>query len=151
MKKINKIILGLALVMILAMPLLSGCSLSDLFGGSSQKNVLEINIVGTIQTEYVVGENFNANGTKIEIVYEDETTKQISLDKSMTNFDSRTIGEKDLTVTYEGKVKTLSYRVDAFKLVRIGKQLNIMAQMVQLSKNCIMLIQKCLIRSMQMV
>ncbi len=34
----------------------------------------------------------------------------------MTNFNSSTVGKKDLTITYENKVTTIEYRVDAVKL-----------------------------------
>lgn len=115
MKKLSKVFLSLALVLVMALPMLtmSGC---DWFNSNSAKKILEIDLVGEIQTQYVLGESFNANNAKIKIIYEDDTTKQISLDKSMTDFNSSTIGKKDLTITYEGKVKTIEYRVDAIKL-----------------------------------
>lgn len=116
MKKFNKIFLSLILVLILAMPLLAGCSLSDLFGGNTNKEVDAIEIVGTIKTQYLVNEEFDNNGAKLLVTFTDETTKEISLTKSMTNFDSSTVGSKTLTITYNNKTTTASYRVDRVKL-----------------------------------
>ena len=116
MKKFNKIFLSLALVLILAMPILAGCSLSDLFGGSTNKEVETIEIVGTIKTQYLVNEEFDNNGAKLLVTFTDETTKELSLTKSMTNFNSSAVGSKTLTITYNNKTTTASYRVDRIKL-----------------------------------
>ena len=116
MKRINKVFLSLALVLVLALPMLAGCSLSDLFGGNKDKEVETIEIVGTIKTQYLVNEEFDNNGAKLVVTYTDETTKELSLTKSMTNFDSSTVGSKTLTITYNNKTTTASYRVDIVKL-----------------------------------
>lgn len=116
MKKFNKIFLSLALVLILAMPLLAGCSLSDLLGGNTNKEVETIEIVGTIKTQYLVNEEFDNNGAKLLVTFTDETTKELSLTKSMTNFNSSAVGNKTLTITYNNKTTTASYRVDRIKL-----------------------------------
>lgn len=109
--------------MVLALPLLAGCNLADLFGNgqnnsSANKNLFAIDVVGNIKTEYVLNESFDANGAKLKLIYDDNSSIELSLDKTMTNFDSTTVGKKDLTVTYQGKTKVLEYRVDAFKFGR---------------------------------
>ena len=119
MKKF-RLFITLALVFVLALPLFAGCDLADLFGNgqnnsSANKNLFAIDVVGNIKTEYVLNESFDANGAKLKLIYDDNSSIELSLDKTMTNFDSTTVGKKDLTVTYQDKTKVLEYRVDAFK------------------------------------
>ena len=66
----------------------------------------------------MVNEGFNPNGAKVKIIYDDSSSIQIALDKSMTNFSSATVGQKELTVTYKDKAATINYRVDKIKLGR---------------------------------
>ena len=115
MKKINKIFLCLALVVVLSVPMIAGCSLTDLFGGN-KKQIATIEVVGTIKTEYLVDEEFDSNGAKVRIVYDDDSTKEIILTKSMTNFNSSTTGKKTLVIKYQDFTTSKQYRVDKIKL-----------------------------------
>ena len=115
MKKFNKIFISLVLVLVLSLPVLSGCSLLDIFN-QNNSNISSIDVVGEIKTEYMVGENFEARGAKVKVTYKDGNSLEIPLDRSMTDFDSSTVGNKFLEVTYSGKVKNLYYYVNTFKL-----------------------------------
>lgn len=118
MKKF-RLFITLALVMVLALPLFAGCSFSDLFGKkttTSTKSVVSIDLVGTIKTEYVVGDDFDANGARVKATYDDNSTYAVALEANMTNFNSSTRGVKELVITYEGQTKVVQYRVDTFKL-----------------------------------
>ena len=119
MKKF-RLLITFALVFVLALPLLAGCNLADLFGNGqnnslTNKSLFAIDVEGNIKTEYLLNESFDANGAKLKLIYDDNSSIELSLDKTMTNFDSTTVGQKDLTVTYQDKTKVLEYRVDAFK------------------------------------
>lgn len=124
MKKINKIFLSLALVLILVIPMFAGCSLSDLFGDNSVKvnnegkTIASIEIKGNIKTEYYAYEAIDFNGAELKVNYEDNTASFVSLKSSMVSgFDTTTFGEKQMTITYNNNTCDLSYEVK-FKLGR---------------------------------
>lgn len=107
-------------VMMLALSLcFVGCDLS--FGnnssgggnsGTGAKTVIGIGLVGNIKTEYVLNEELDLNGAKLQLMYEDDTSKEIDLLQSMiTNFSTQEIGEFTLTITYKGKTITKNYTV----------------------------------------
>lgn len=52
MKKFSKVFISLALVLILTIPMLAGCSLADLFGGNSQQNAEKDSISQKKRFEY---------------------------------------------------------------------------------------------------
>ena len=83
---------------------------------TSTKSVVSIDLVGTIKTEYVVGDDFDANGARVKATYDDNSTYAFALEANMTNFNSSTRGVKELVITYEGQTKVVQYRVDTFKL-----------------------------------
>lgn len=119
MKKFYKTFLVIALVVVFALPVFAGCSFSDLFGKKTTtptKSVVSIDLVGTIKTEYVVGDEFDANGARVKATYDDNSTYAVALEANMTNFNSSTRGVKELVITYEGQTKVVQYRVDTFKL-----------------------------------
>ncbi len=107
MKKINKIFLSLALVLILALPMLAGC---DFFGNN--KKLLAYEIEGNIKTEYYLGEQLNVQDVKLNLIYEDNSTVKIPLDSSMiTGFDTSTLGNKQITIEYNKVKRTIDYSV----------------------------------------
>lgn len=59
------------------------------------------------KTEYLLGEEFSAEGIVVEAVYNDGTTRTLNADEyTITGFDSSVIGPKEITVTYtEGETE----------------------------------------------
>lgn len=113
MKRFSRIFLSLALVVVLALPMLAGCSLSDLFGGKAEKKVAEINTTSGIRTTYTAKEEIDFQNAKLKITYEDGTTNEITLDKSMVKgFDTLTFGSKEMVIAYGGAKKTIPYQVN---------------------------------------
>ena len=57
--------------------------------------------------EYLLGEEFSAEGIQVFAVYNDGSTKELSTDDyTITGFDSSVIGPKEITVTYtEGELE----------------------------------------------
>ncbi|MGN1213157.1 MAG: bacterial Ig-like domain-containing protein [Christensenellales bacterium] len=105
MKKANKIILSIALVLILALPVFAGgCFLFD-----SEK----IEIYTSFKTEYEIGEKLDLTNGKIE--YTDangkKTIVEITTDM-ITAFNSDTVGNRDLIVTYKGNTITVPYKIN---------------------------------------
>ena len=68
-----------------------------------------ISLSGTYQTEYLVGEAYNSTGLVVTAHYSDETTAHVA-DYTVSGFDSSSVGEKTVTVTYQEK--TASYTVN---------------------------------------
>lgn len=66
------------------------------------------------KTEYLLGEEFSAEGIVVEAVYNDGTTRELTAEEyTITGFDSSVIGPKEITVTYtEGETAmTASFTV----------------------------------------
>ena len=62
--------------------------------------------------DYTVGENF-AGGTLL-VIYSDGSTQEVALTADMLEgFDTSSIGEKQVTVTYEGKTAQIAVTVEA--------------------------------------
>ncbi|MGN1222101.1 MAG: bacterial Ig-like domain-containing protein [Christensenellales bacterium] len=105
MKKANKIILSIALVLILALPVFAGgCFLFD-----NEK----IELYTSFKTEYEIGEKLDLTNGKIE--YTDangkKTIVEITTDM-ITAFNSDTVGNRDLIVTYKGNTITVPYKIN---------------------------------------
>ena len=115
MKKVNKVFLSLVLVFVLAMPLLTGCSLF----GNSNKTLVGIELTGNIKTEYLLNENIDFNGQKLRLIYDDNSRVTLNLDESMVSgFSTTTKGNKTMTIEYNEYQKTINYSVNLFKMGR---------------------------------
>ena len=65
-------------------------------------------------------EDLNVTGGKIRLIYNDETTEEIDMTIDLVKgFDNTNLGEKTLTVTYEGKTATFNVTIVAKELIRI--------------------------------
>ena len=64
--------------------------------------------LSNVSTEIKKGDNLS--GTII-VTYNDGTTKEIPIDNATTSFDNSSIGEQDVTVTYEGVSARIKVRV----------------------------------------
>ena len=84
-----------------------------LFFNFGQKPTLEsIGIKGSIQTQYTINEELNLNDAKLILTYSDDTQKEIDITSNMiTGFDTTTVGNKTLTITYNGKTAKVNYVV----------------------------------------
>lgn len=63
------------------------------------------------KTEYQIGEELNLTGLKVEAVYSDESTIDVTTRAAVTGFESETAGEKTITVSYRGLEKTFTVTV----------------------------------------
>ena len=63
------------------------------------------------KTVYLVGEEFNPAGLTLTAKYSDGSTKTISSGYSISGFSSNTVGEKTVTVSYQGKSTTFKVTV----------------------------------------
>ena len=84
-----------------------------LFFNFGQKPTLEsIGIKGSIQTQYTINEELNLNDAKLILTYSDDTQKEIDITSNMiTGFDTTIVGNKTLTITYNGKTAKVNYVV----------------------------------------
>ena len=65
------------------------------------------------KVEYNVGESLDLTGLEVKAVYSDETEKTlVEADLTVAGFDSESVGEKTVTLTYEGK--SASFAVTVF-------------------------------------
>ena len=63
---------------------------------------------------YVEGDAFDVTGGVVKLIYSDDFTEDISLSEGMvTGFDSATVGEQWVTVTYEGRTTSFPVTVTA--------------------------------------
>ncbi len=77
---------------------------------ATTKTLENITVNDNHQTEYILGEGFNYDDLVVTAHYSDSSTKTVSeLDYEISGFDSTTLGEKTVTVTYE--TKTTSFKV----------------------------------------
>lgn len=104
MKNFNKIFISLALVLVLALPLLvGGC-----FGGPKEG----IKIYSNFKTEYQIGEQLDLTDGKIEYTDEDGKKTIIEITTQMvTSFNTDTVGNRSLIITYQGNTCTVNYSV----------------------------------------
>ena len=65
------------------------------------------------KTTYYIGETLDTSGLKLMVVYSDGSEKAITSGFATSGFDSATIGQKDVTVTYEGKTASFTITVKA--------------------------------------
>lgn len=73
--------------------------------------VLEnIEITKPNKTQYKIGEKLDLSGLGVKAVYSDGTSEMITEDYKVDGFDSKTVGEKEIVVTYQGK--TAVFRVN---------------------------------------
>lgn len=107
MKKLNKVFVSLALVLVLVIPVLvSGC-----FGGSKEG----IKIHTEFKTEYMIGEDLDLTNGKIE--YTDKTGKKtvvVITEQMVTGYDKNNAGTRELVITYEGNTLLVEYTVNPY-------------------------------------
>lgn len=108
MKKFNKIFLSLALVLILALPMLAGC---DLFNNNSTtKESLKIHT--NFKTEYEIGETLDLTDEKIQYTDEQGEKTVVAITTTMVSgFSTETAGSRQLIITYQGKTLLVDYTV----------------------------------------
>ena len=89
---------------------LSLCFVGCSFG--SNPTIERIDVKGSIQTEYAINEELNLNDAKLILTYSNDSQKEIKLIASMiSGFDTTTVGNKTLTVTYKEKTTQINYVV----------------------------------------
>lgn len=117
MKKLSKIFLALALVLVFAVPFVfAGCE-----NGASNAKEEGIKIHTTFKTEYEVGEDLDVTNGKL--VYTDtkgkETVVAITADM-ITSFSTATVGTRQMIVTYQGFTTLVDYEVYQVVDVNVG-------------------------------
>lgn len=77
------------------------------------KEVTEIKVTLPTKTEYIVGEELDLTGMKVEAVYHDNTTEDVTekAEVKVTDFDSKKVGKQTITVTYEERTATFTVTV----------------------------------------
>ena len=106
MKNFKKIAL-IAVVFILSLLSLCACRVE-------KKNVFisSISVGDDFKTDFVLGEELNLDGIKLNLLYEDGSIGFVYLDKKMiTGFNTLTEGSKTMTITYEGITLDIKYSV----------------------------------------
>ena len=100
-------VLGVISLVLLSTFLLVGCNEEP----STQEPILSLKT--SFQTEYEIGEELNILGG--QLLYTDENGKETTVDieeSFVTGFDSSTLGEKTMTVTYLGKSINVDYVIN---------------------------------------
>lgn len=81
-------------------------------GNEGQTPVFEdIAVTSPGRTIYQIGDKLDLTGLKVEAVYSDGSTIDITERAEITGFDSETAGEKTITVSYRGAEKTFTVNV----------------------------------------
>jgi len=110
MKNILKLIGIIAFVAVIGF--LTGCPASD--GGSTTgggKTLTGIAVTTQpTKTVYTIGEQLSTAGMVVTATYSDDTTAAVTT-YTTSGFNSSTAGEKNVTVTYEGKTATFTVTV----------------------------------------
>ena len=76
--------------------------------------------ITSTKTKYVLGQNFDLESLDITVYYNDDSSKKLNYnDVTITGFDSSSLGEKTITVTYKEGDKTVSA---IFKIEIIEKE-----------------------------
>lgn len=105
MRKLTKI-LSFAIAFVCLSLCFAGCGLD------SKPTLDSIGIKGTIQTQYTINEELNLNDAKLILTYSDDTQKELDITSNMiTGFDTTTVGNKTLTITYKEKTTQINYVV----------------------------------------
>ena len=120
MKRLGRTILTVALVLVLALPLFAGCSLSELFG--KKEEIKEgISIYSNFKTEYEIGDELDVTDGKIQYTNEEGKKTIVEITKSMiTSFSTETAGSRQMIVTYNGNTITVNYTVYKVYDIEIG-------------------------------
>lgn len=119
MKKLGKLFLSLALVLVMVVPMLTmtGCDLSDLFGGNKDKDgdktISRIELTDDVKTEYMLNDDFDRQNAQLRVVYSDESDKEVNIVSTMiSGFDTTVYGNnKTMTITYAEKTIEVKYNV----------------------------------------
>ena len=80
-------------------------------------------------TKYVKGTKFDLSGAEISVIYDNGDEKAVAVDDSMiSGGDINTLGEQDLTISYEGlsltiKVEVISVEVEKLELTELPAKL----------------------------
>ena len=83
--------------------------------------ILSIGLDGELKTEFYKGEQLNIEGINLLVAYQlDTAATTVALSSSMiSGFDSSTVGEHTLTITYGGKTLSHTYTVREMKATNI--------------------------------
>jgi len=74
------------------------------------------------KTWYIIGDSLDLTGLVVTATYSDDSTEQISVSaENVSGFESTTVGEKTVTVTYQGN--TAVFTVNVIATVQIGGDL----------------------------
>lgn len=83
-----------------------------LVAGCNEKELVNIGLSANIKTQYLLNENIDLNGAKLVLTYSDDSQNELVISSDMiTVFDTTTIGERALTITYKGKQINVDYVV----------------------------------------
>lgn len=113
MRKIFNIFI-IPVILVCALILTTGCSLADFFKPQNpgNKEISRIELTKNIKTAYLLDDLIDLKDAKLRIVYNDETTNEIEITATMlSGFNTETIGNKTLTITYAQKTTTVPYTV----------------------------------------
>lgn len=76
--------------------------------------IIGIDLVGSIKTNYYVGDELNLNNAKLRVAYDNDTQNEINLLSTMIyNFNTNTLGNYTLKITYKGFSINKNYTVTA--------------------------------------
>lgn len=75
---------------------------------------------GTVSRDAIIGSAYDVSGIQVEAVYSDGTKVPLNKDSvTITLPDTETVGEKTLTVTYEGKTDSITVTVSGISSIQI--------------------------------
>lgn len=83
-----------------------------------------ISLSGSYQTEYVIGEAYNSTGLVVTAKYSDESTRQVA-DYTVSGFDSSSVGQKTVVITYQEKTANYTVNVSAVDPTHIDITINV--------------------------
>lgn len=107
MKKLTKIMTSIVLAFGLFACVFSfaGCQ-------GNEKELINIGLSKEIKTEYAINEKIDLNDAKLVLTYNDDSQKEMTISNDMiTGFDTTTVGEKTLTISYNAKEIKVAYKV----------------------------------------
>ena len=84
------------------------------------KTVTSLTVTAPTKTTYYVGDSFDKSGLVVNATYNDNSTVDVTNSASFSGFDSKTIGEKTITVSYGGKTATFKVNVIAVPISSIS-------------------------------
>ena len=119
MKK--KILLSVVLVFTLIFSLFA-CNLKG------DKEVVDLKVLSGLKTEYELNETPDFSGVRVQVIYNDETTKEVGADElTFSKLDTSLVGDKKLTITFGSKsievnVKVKGRSIDTVVLTGIEYQ-----------------------------